>query len=184
MSPRDTKSTQMGLCQNITAKALVWLAAILVPVDALPLVACDCGNGSPQSAALKSARTDASPATKCPHCAARSRAEHSCCGTAEYSAQHKCCCCGNGPCHCCCKGKMGSHGGPCQCAANKPAQEPASLPSNSRTENTKSSLGSSSDTVVTVVAVPSVVLALAAQQPSRSASTSLERLSTLCRLVV
>jgi hypothetical protein len=174
----------MEFCNSITAKVLVWLAAILVPVEALPLGACDCGSPSPQSATLKSGLADAAPAAKCPHCAARLRAQHSCCGgTAVSSAEHKCCCCGDGPCHCSCKGKMGSHGSPCQCAANKSAPAPAPLPSNSRTDNTKSSLGSSSDTTVAVV-ISSVVLASAAQQPSLLACTSLERLNTLCRLVI
>jgi hypothetical protein len=59
------------------------------------------------------------------------------------------------------------------------------MPTNSRTDNTKSSLGSSSGTVATVsVVVPSLVLVQAAQQPSLIACTSLERLNALCRLII
>lgn len=175
----------MPFCNSITAKVLVWLAAILVPVETLPAMGCDCGSHSPGSAVAKSVRADAAPAARCPHCTSRSRPGHSCCGTAASSAQHGRCCGGSGSCCCCCKGGPGSHGGPCQCAANKSAPAPDPLPDNSRTENTKSSLGSSSDTVTTIaVLVSSLVLAQAAQQPSLLACTSLERLSTLCRLVI
>ena len=59
------------------------------------------------------------------------------------------------------------------------------LPGDSRTDNTKSSLSLASDTVATVaVVVPPVALAQAAQQSFLPGSTSLERLSTLCRLVI
>ena len=175
----------MRFCNTITAKILVWLAAILVPAEALPMMACDCGNHSPQPAALKSGRADAAPAAKCAHCATRLRTQPSCGGTAVSSAQHKCCC-GDGPCHCCCSnGGLGSHGGPCRCAANKSVPAPDPLPSNSRTDNTKSSLGSSSGIVATVaVLVSSRVLAHSAQQPCLLACTSLERLSALCRLII
>jgi hypothetical protein len=174
----------MRFSNSITAKVLVWLAAILVPAQTLPLMACDCGSHSPRSMAVKADRADAAPAAKCPHCTSGSRPRHSCCGgTAASSGQHGSCCGAKGSC--CCKGGLGSHGGPCLCSVNKSAPAPDPLPSNSRTDNTKSSLGSSSDTVATVaVVVPSVVLAQAAQQPSLLGSTSLERLSTLCRLVI
>jgi hypothetical protein len=174
----------MRFYNRMTAKVLVWLAAILVPAESLPLMACGCGSQSPRRAAVKPARADATPAAKCPHCTGGSQPRHSCCGaTAASSPQRGSCCGANGSC--CCKGGLGSQGGLCQCSANKSAPAPDPLPNDSRTDNTKSSLGSSSDTVAAVaVVVQSAVLAQAAQQPSLLGSTSLERLSTLCRLVI
>ncbi len=171
----------MRLCQSITAKVFVWLAAILVPVEALPVMACDCGS---QSVSTKAKSTQAAHAAKCPHCAAGSRPRRSCCGGTATSSGPKGSCCGSKGSCCCCKGGSGSHGGPCQCSVNKSPPAPDPLPTDSRTNNTKTSLDSASDTVVTVVVVAPMLLAQAAQQSSRSASTSLERLSTLCRLVV
>jgi len=176
----------MHFSDSITARIFVWLAAVFVPVDALPLLACDCGSHSPQTGTLKSGLADASPAAKCPHCAVRSQPARSCCGAAAASsAQHRCCCCGSGPCHGSGKGKVGSHGEPCRCAANKSGPDPAPLPGNSRPESTKGPLGSSLNSVTTVaVLVPSMVPARVARQPSHVACTSLERLSALCRLIV
>jgi hypothetical protein len=168
---------------SITARVIVSLAALLVPAESLPMMACNCESHSSPATKAKSALVGVAAGAKCPHCTGASRPQHSCCGgTAASSSRHAGCCGGKGSCCCCCKGGSGSHGGQCQCSVNKPAPDP--LPSDSRTVNTKSSISSSPNTVATVVIVPSVDLALAARQPSRSASTSLERLSTLCRLVV
>ena len=173
----------MRFCESITAKVLVWLAAILVPVESLPVMACDCGSHSLGTSAVNAAHADAAPVAKCPHCASRERARHSCCGDAAVSSAQPCCCCGgNGPCHCCCC----KHGGQCHCAANKSAPAPDPLPSNSRTDNTKSSLATSSlgGMATVAVLVPSAALTRGDQQPTLLCSSAPERLSILCRLVV
>lgn len=184
--PRTRRDLAVQLYESITAKVIVWIAGVLVPAQSLPVMACGCGSHLPRSTALKSGRMEDAPAAKCLHCATRSQPRHSCCGgTAESSQQQGSCCGGNGASCCCCKGGSASHGAPCQCSTNHSVPAPDPLPSNSQTDNTKSSLGSPSDTVATVVkVVPSAVLAEAAQQSSLLGSTSLERLSTLCRLVI
>ena len=179
----------MRFCNRITVKALVWLAAILVPVETLPAMACDCGSRSPRSVASKSGRANVAPAAKSPRGPARSQPRHSCCGSAAESPALQGSCCGakgsSCCCRCCCTGGPRSQGGLCQCSAHKSVPAPDPLPGSSRTENTKSSLCPSSGTMATVaVVVPSPVVAQAAQQPSVLGATSLERLTTLCRLVI
>ena len=178
----------MRFCNSITAKVLVWLAGVLVPLESLPLTACNCADASVRATKLETAPVVGSPVAACPHCKAESRARHSCCGSAAaLSASHGsccCCCCGTGSTCCCCsKGAGHSNGGTCRCAKNGCVPPTAPLSSNSRTDNTKSRLAVSSGTVATVV-VPSRVFAQTAGQPSLPGCTSLERLSTLCRLVL
>lgn len=180
----------MRFCNSITAKVLVWLAAISVPAQALPAMACDCGSHSPRRAEVKpgkSGRADAAPAAKCPHCSGGSRPRHSCCGgTAASSTQHGSCCGAMGSCCGCCKGGLGSHGSPCQCSTNKSTPAPDPLPSDSRTDTTKSSLSTSSLGGMASVAIlaPPAALAHADQQPTFLGSSAPERLSILCRLVI
>ena len=158
----------MHVFNSISAKAVVWLAAILVPMEAMPMKACDCGSQSALEKANVGSRT------------------HHCCGGKAASAIHgNCCCCAEGPCHCRCKDKHGLHRSSCQCTASNSAPDPAPLPINSRTGNTKVSLASFLDTLITVACVaPSSARPNAGLPPSRIVSTSLERLCELCRLVV
>lgn len=174
----------MPLCNNITAKVLVWLAAISVPAETLPVMACNCGSHPPQRAEAKSSRAAETPAAKCSHCAARSQPRHSCCGsTAATLVQHGSCCGAEGSC--CCKGGLGSHGGPCQCSAKHSDPVPNPLPGDSRTDNTKPSLSPSSLAGMTTAAIlPLAVLGPADQQPTLLGSSAPERLSVLCRLVI
>ncbi|MHB1035104.1 MAG: hypothetical protein ACYC35_19785 [Pirellulales bacterium] len=120
---------------------------------------------------------DAAPAAKCPHCKAGSQTRRSCCVIAAAANHGNCC--GTGQ-TCCC----GKSAGTCQCAKHGSAPAPAGLPNDTRTDNVKSSPVSCLDVATTLVVVPSMVLARAAQQPSPLGSTSLERLTTLCRLVI
>ncbi len=175
----------MQFCNSITAKALVWLAAILLPAETLPSMACGCRCRTSPPAALKSSPADAPPAAKCSHCAAGSRTRHSCCGgIAASSAQNATCCKSKGSC-CCCKSGQGSHGSPCQCWVSK-SPAPAPLPNHSRTQNTKSSLAASSAAGLStaVVLVPAAAPARAEHQPALHCSSAPERLSILCRLVI
>src|SRR3990170_6743070 len=117
----------MRLCNSITAKVLVWLAAILVPAETLPLMACDCGGHCPQSMAVTADRANAALAVGCPHCTGGWRPRHSCCGgTAASPTQHGNCCDANGSC--CGRGGLGSHGSPYRCSANKSVPAPDPLP--------------------------------------------------------
>jgi len=179
------RGSVVRLCHGITVKILVWLAAILVPVQALPGTGCDCGSRSPQSTAVKPDRADAAPAAKCPHCTSGRAPARSCCGVKAASPARQGSCCGaKESSRGCCQGGRGSPGTPCLCSGSQSA--PASVPvsSHSRTDNTKTPLGCSPDAVTTVIVAPPAVLAHAAQRPSLVGSTSLERLTTLCRLVL
>jgi hypothetical protein len=171
----------MRLFNGITAKVLVWLAAILVPADALPLMACGCGSHAPGSAC----RADARPAAKCPHCNSTSRPQKSCCGsTAVASTEQGSCCGAKGSC-CCCKGTLGSEGSLCLCAVKKSAPASAPLPGNSRTDNTKSvSTCSFGGLAAAMVLVRPTTPARADQQATLLCSSAPERLSILCRLVI
>jgi hypothetical protein len=175
----------MRLFNTITAKIFVWLAAVLVPAETLPVVACNCGNHTPREMGVRSARAEAAPAAKCPHCTSKTRPQHSSGGAvAASSAQRGSCCGAKGSC--CCKGGLGSHGGPCQCAQKKSAPAPDPLPSDSRTNNTKSSVTASACGGMAVVAVlvPTAIAAHAEQQSAFHGSSAPERLSILCRLVL
>ena len=173
---------------SISAKVVVWLAAVLVPAETLPLMACDCGSHSPRPTQTGLGCTAAASVTACQHCNVGSRARHSCCGSAAASsASPGSCCAAKGSCSCCSKDGARSPGGPCQCSANDSAPAPAApLPGDSRTDNTKSSVSTSSFGGLTavVILVPSAAAARADQQPTLLGSTVPERLSVLCRLVI
>lgn len=172
------------MCSSITAKILVWVAGVLVPVQALPVKACGCGEPLPQSIAMRPDQAADVVIAPAPDDAARLQARQTCCGTPPASEQPRNCC-GGGGASCGCGDCPASRGGPCHCSANHSVPAPDPLPGNSQTGNTKYWFGSPSDAIATVVkVVPSVVLSQAAQQSSLRGSTSLERLTTLCRLVI
>jgi hypothetical protein len=145
----------MRFCDSITAKVLVWLAAILLPGETLPVMSCECGSHSPPRAV--------------------SSAQHRCC----CGDKGRCCCCcckggadpHGGPCH-------------CAANQSAPAPVPLpgnSRTDNTKSSQSASSLGG----VATVaILVPSVIVAHANQQPTIPGSSAPERLSILCRLVI
>jgi hypothetical protein len=139
---------------SIAVRALVWLTALLLPVEAMPIFNCGCANGA---APVAQART--------------------CCGK---SARR--CCCGKsaGGC-CCCKGKRSTAG--CQCAKNAPAHDQSPSPDNSQNPTAKSLAAAHTDPALDTAVVPADA-APVSHLLSLPGSTSLERLSTLCRLVV
>ena len=58
----------MQLCSSMTGKVLVWLAAILVPAESLPLMACNCADQPAQAPKPGFAPAKAAPVATCPHC--------------------------------------------------------------------------------------------------------------------
>lgn len=168
----------MRFANSITAKVVVWLAGLLVPVETLPLMACDCGS-TPKPTPTAVCHT--TPA--CPHCSRRNRATRPCCQRVAASSPR---CCGGTASCCCCKGRASSEGSSCQCTKGSPAPTQAPLSNDSRTDNGKSLSSASACAVVaasSAVVLPSPQLQRNHQQ-AIFGSTSLERLSTLCRLVV
>ena len=170
------RGSPMAFCRTITAKLLVWLAAILVPAGAMPLKACNCGNS-----ASGAAKCGAS-ASKCRCSSGRAKNGRACCS--RSIANRKGCCAQKSTCGCC-KDKSGSHG-PCLCSLDKDAPAPAPAPNSSETETAKSLFVSAcgmSTTLIPVV-VPSQNLARAVLQPVFAGLTTLDRLGALCRLVI
>lgn len=171
----------------MTVKGIVWLAALLVPVETLPLMACNC-QARPQDGAVSGdVRTDlvAGGSTACPHCT-EVPAQPPCCRGCSESASDS----GNG-CgvsgSCCGQSETGSPscGGQCQCSANRAAPAPMPLSGNPQTENTKTSLSVASLSCASVATtlVPAV-LAHSDQHVAALVSSASERLSILCRLVI
>lgn len=175
----------MQFCNGTIAKVLVWLAAILVPAEALPSMACDCGSRSSQLAEAKSGQANTSHAAKCPHCTSRLSRQRSCCREGGF-ATHGSCCGAKSACSCC-KGGQGSHAGMCQCAASKSTPVSVPVPGNSRTdENAKSSAAATCLGGLTTFAAlaPPAASAGAEHQPAQHCLRVCERLSILCRLVI
>ena len=166
----------MRFSNSITARVVVWLAGLLVPLETLPLMACDCGSIPKPTPTAVSHTTPA-----CPHCSRGNRATRPCCQRAVTSS-HRCCCCGAASC-CCMKGTH-SAVNPCQCASNSSAPTPAPISNDSQTDHSKAAAASCA-----VVAAGASVIPPSPQLHSNHhgafiGSTTLKRLSTLCRLVV
>lgn len=177
------------LCNSITARVIVWIAVVLIPARALPVMACDCLSYLASPAQADAVGNDTTSVAACPHCRARARLKHSCCKSksVNVSKQRTTSCGARASSACCCGGLDGTctHGASCHCSAKGSVPAPAPLPSDSRTDNTKLSSASPSDAVTTVVVAPSTSLTRqAAQRPSLLGATPLERLTTLCRLVI
>ena len=140
----------------LIVRTLVWLTALLLPAEALPIYGCGCGE-------------------KVPAAQARTR---SCCGKAAG-----CCCCGKaaGRCCCCCKGKNRSPAG-CQCAKGNRSSDQAPAPNNTQTETAKTL--AAAQTIMAVDSAAAAAPSPAADFLISTGQTSLERLSALCRLIV
>lgn len=170
------------LC-TVTARALVWLAAAMIPWQGLPGMACACAMGRPRPTAV----SHLSPATQhalgaggeCRRCPRQAQAESSCCKRIRATAQavsdsrpSRCAC--DRSCTCC---------GPCLCRKDRPTAPPLPAPAGS-------DAGKSFSTSPDSVAVAPLDLR-EATVPGRgpwpfspSVPTSLERLSTLCRFLI
>jgi len=174
----------MRLCDNITVKVLVWLSAMLVPVETLPSPACNCGGCVLCSAAPGSGRADPTLAAECPHCTRASQPRHSCCGSTSGSSAPPESRRGNAG-SCCGKGTSGAPGGPCRCSKSEPSPAPDPLPRDSRTHDTKSLTSAGcGDSATVAILGPLPATACADRRSIRSGSSAPERLSVLCRLLI
>ena len=174
----------MRFCDNITARVLVWLSAILVPVETAPSAACNCGSRALCSAAVRPDRADLASAAKCPHCIRESQPRRTCCNGASGSSAQPGSCCGAAG-SCCCKGGSCSRGGLCQCSQHKSVPAPDPLPSGSRTDDAKSLTISANPGLVTVaILIPPAATTCANHQPMSLGSSVPERLSVLCRFLI
>lgn len=175
----------MGSLNNIAAKALVWLAALLIPAETMPLAGCACGSNPGKLApGSTSGCKQKGPAASCPHCQAKLKSESACCKArgveaASHSAGG---CCGTKATCCCSKGTA-TKGLECLCSASHPVPTPAPVPNDSPSDSAKSLTASVVATVLAGVALPGVQ-SRAVEPSSLSGKTSLERLSTLGRLVI
>jgi hypothetical protein len=150
----------MVLRKNIAVRALVWLIALLVPAEAMPMPGCGCGGKPSQQLPVS---------RKC--CG---KSAKGCCCSAKAKAAGNCCCCR--------KGARNSAGN-CQCAKNDSAPVQAPGQSQSPTDSVKL-LASTAMPWAVDLPVPAAVRPPTIGQPSFADQTSLERLSSLCRLVV
>jgi len=162
---------------SFTGKVIVWLIAIMVPVQSLPLLACDCGGST--SSVAKSADIRSTIA-KCPGRFSRDRVAHPCCARRALAAT-ACGCCGLETC--CCHRGSNNPGGECHCSTKNSIPVPNPAPLDSRVDCGKLLLAA--DCQMATTAMPLVAsFAHRAPQVPVSGQTALERLSTLCRLVV
>lgn len=173
--------------KTIAARVLVWLAAVLVPVEAMPLTVCNCDSHSVQPVESHVGCSGAAPVAVCPNCVGESRTEPSCCGkSADQSSKNDRCDRTRVSGSCSCEGQC-SHGASCDCAANhaSPASNPIS--NQSPADGSKVSLSASpfaGGTTAAVVVPPSVLAGMGERPTSSIGSTAPERLSVLCRLVI
>lgn len=158
-------STLLGFMlsrNSIAVRFLVWVAALLIPAEAMPMLGCGCAGGGAVAA---------DPVRKA-----------SCCrkGTAQ------CCCQGKSQslqgCCCCPSGKSSPTSG-CRCAKNHSAPTPAPGPNNTQTETAKTLASAHASPAIHAIAT-TVVGSLDIHFLSLPGQTSLERLNSLCRLVV
>ena len=177
----------MQFHKTIAARVLVWLAAALVPVEAMPLTVCNCGSHSGQPTEARVDGSPAKPVPACPNCVGESRTKPSCCGkSAEDSSKRGCCGRTKASGTCCCGGQC-SQGVSCHCSANHAVPASSPNPNESPADGFKVSLSTSPFASVTTAAVvipPSVYASLRERPTSFLGSTAPERLSVLCRLVI
>jgi hypothetical protein len=180
----------MRLFENTYAKIIIWLAAVLLPAETMPLMACTCGSHSQRAVQAGAGSTAGAPVAACSRCTSGSRPQNACCGAKTKVSEHPEGCCGaktpTAPTTCRCQGAAGSHGSVCQCSAKSTAPAPAPMPGNSRPDSTKSSMGASTCCGLTAVVaiVPSASQLSADQSPAILTARQLDRLSVLCRLMI
>ncbi len=183
----------MWITQHVVARTFVWLAAMVIPVQGLPSVACGCTRVTPAigaavpSQACCSATYQPTP-TRCPCTGAKicrcgkssscKRQVHTCCSARPE--QHSCCSVGS--CSCSDEGTC-SCGANCQCGKKSTPPKPVAPPAeNNSTER--------------IVADSTALASLATiYQPcptrqdldvsaGTGALTSLDRCITLCRFTI
>ena len=174
----------MGSPNNIAVRAVVWLAALLIPAEALPMADCGCGGNCSKQSVATIACKPLDAASGCPCCRARLRSQHACCqARGVTAADHRAGCCGGRTTCCCCSKNAATKGQQCHCSQSHSVPAPVPAPGSSQPNGANSSNSSVAVAAVDLVGLP-VVQSRAAESFSLSGLTSLERLSTLCRLVI
>jgi hypothetical protein len=101
VAARGSRVPPMCSLYQLAAKALVWLAAVLVPLQSLPAAACCCASSSQQESGAEQRQGPSNPCClTAGSCCDSTRAEsHSCCKT-THQAPAKCSCQTTGVCSC------------------------------------------------------------------------------------
>lgn len=126
----------MWITRNFTARTLIWLAAIAVPVQSLPAATCGCESNQ-SCCGNKQSKT--------------------CCCLAERVQQGRCCCTtGRGDtAHSCCSKANAEQDSPCKCGLNcqcrKSKQPTPAAPTPE--DNTTQKVASNSTSIVSLVSV-------------------------------
>ena len=184
----------MSMTRNITTRTLIWLTAILVPVQGLPAAACGCASGK--------------------RCDQKVEQSSNCCGasSSDAAATHNCCqsqstgacrCTGAKVCRCgensdcksaesccgtdaCCSNEGGSAcscGTNCQCGSNHMPEKPVAPPVENNTAEKVAS-----DSVLTVSLSTVYEPPAARRTPQTSVETdvlaALDRCAALCRFTL
>ena len=160
----------MWITRGITARTLLWLAAITVPVQGLPAASCGCNGGT----------------TCC-----KARQSQDCCCSAEKVREGRCCCaCGEAESghSCCSKAKKSNDSGckcgmNCQCGQAKQSQPATPTPPEN---NSAEKIASDVATAVSVVAVyqPPVLPSGNERSVQLDAFTGRDRCISLCRFTL
>ncbi len=183
----------MWITQHIAARTLVWLAAMVIPVQGFPSVACGCTRDttaieesvSSQACCNATSQTTSSrcPCTganicRCGEDSSCKRQDRTCCSA--RTALHSCCS-GSG-CACCAEGTC-SCGANCQCGNNNAPTNPVAPPvennSNERIVADSTALAS-----LATIYQPCPTRHQLDVSAGTDASSSLDRCITLCRFTI
>ena len=177
----------MRFLRTITSRALVWLAAAMIPWQGLPGMACACVAGGPHptgspygSVAVQEAPDAPGAGGQCLRCPRQASAGSSCCKRSDATAPAassvsrslRCGC--DWSCTCC---------GPCVCRRDRPTAPP--LPAAAGPEANKTFSAPADSLVAAAIDLRAGTgLGRGLRQFSPSVPTSLERLSALCRFLI
>jgi len=157
----------MSSVRTIFAKGMIWAVALLIPVEAIPKVGCTCA----QAGATTSFAREA---PRCPHCATRDKTQR---GGCNQSGNHQ-----QGPAGCCCHQKNTLASEDCRCGM---AETPTpNLPASNNLSDVETKGVAFCAVLMTAVVDCLPIPVFTTEQHVPTSSTSLERLSTLCRLVI
>lgn len=183
----------MYITHHIAARTLIWLAAIAIPMQGVPTVACNCSRVThspkeiePSQGCCSSAsqqglcRCPCTGATVC-HCGEDSSCKqqtHSCC---SESPEKKSCCSG-GTCPCCAEGNC-SCGANCQCGKSSAPTEPVCPPVEN---NSPERIIADSTALVSLATIyqPCPTRHYLSVSADSALLTSLDRCITLCRFTI
>ena len=157
----------MSIIRDVTARTLIWLAAIAVPVHGLPAASCGCASGK----------------TSC-------KAAGACCCSTEKVREDRCCCARRqvGTALSCCGKAPSGHDSPCKCGFNCQCRK-GKLPEPGTPPVTNNQTEKMADDSVSTVSVAKVHLSQTT--PRRGAAfvdadvlTVRDRCASLCRFTL